>query len=83
MRVERNKIKLSFYHPYALTVSSATCFKNVNLILDAMDIPLPDKINLQKKVGEIIYSDLRKNITNGKKNRGLIREGDKSIEARK
>ena len=60
MDLERNQLRLSFSHPFALTVWSFVGFKTVNLTVNARKIPLPHKINLHRKTWELIYDDLSK-----------------------
>lgn len=60
MDLERDQLKISFSHPFALSFSSSTGFKTSYLTMDARKIPLPDKINIHRKTGELIYNDLSK-----------------------
>lgn len=60
MDLERNKLKLSFSLSSSLTVSSSSSFKIVNLIVDSKQIPIPDRINLHRQTGDLIYNYLHK-----------------------
>lgn len=70
--LERNQLKLSFSQPFAFSVSSTAGFKTMNLTVDARDIPFPNNINLHRKTGELIYSDLSKTSRATRKTKALL-----------
>ena len=47
-------------HSVVQPFPSGPDFKTLDLSINVIDIPLPDKINLHRQAGEMLYSDLRK-----------------------
>ena len=53
-------------------VSSSYGFNTINLIVDAIEIPLPHKINLHWKTRELIYNDLNETSLFSRKDESLL-----------
>lgn len=58
MSLERNQLKLSLMHPVVQYIPSGLDFKTLDLSINVANIPLYDKINFNRKVGEMLYSYL-------------------------
>jgi len=54
MDMERNQLNFSLLHPSTQSLPTIPYFKMMNLSINVSDIPLPDKINPHKHVGEIL-----------------------------
>jgi len=60
MDLEMNQLKLSLMYLVFLSLPSGLDFKRLDLSINVVDIPLHNNINLHRKAGEMLYSDLSK-----------------------
>ena len=73
MDLEGNEMKFTLYHPSVQSIQYGKQFGKFYFSFDMDIIPLKGKINLHKKVGEMIYSVLGKGSL-------LIRKEEKLLE---
>lgn len=62
MDLERDEMRISLQHPSVQSFPTRSQFKTLDVSLNLTSVPF-SKVNLHKKVGEMLYNDLGKNLT--------------------
>lgn len=60
MDLEREEMKIKLKHPSVQTLPSGSQAQDLDVSLDLNSVPLADKVNLHKQVGEMLYNDINK-----------------------
>jgi len=59
--LEKEEMKIKLKHPSIQTLPSGSKFQDLYVSLDLTSILLVDKVNLHRKVGEMLYNDMNRN----------------------
>jgi len=62
MDIEKDEMIISLQQPSVQVLSTRPQFKTLDVSLNLASVPLLDKFNLHKKVGEILYNYLGKSL---------------------
>ena len=64
MDLKKDEMRISLQHPSMPILHVGPQFNTLDVSLNLASVPFSDKVNLHKKVGEILYNDLSKNLMN-------------------
>lgn len=62
MDLEKEEIRIKFLHPTTKSLPTRPQFQILDVSLELTSVPLVDKFNFHRQVGEMLYNDLGKNI---------------------